>query len=86
MRKAWLVSAFTIVLGLLAASGWLIFNPTTAFAADGTARCGGATTVRCEAAATRCVCEDFVGCTSYFSDGSSSTTKCSNGDDEMLLY
>lgn len=79
MRKAWKLSALTLCLGLLAASGWALMNPVPAFAADGSARCGGTKVVTCEANATRCVCEDYKGCTSYFSDNTTKETKCSDG-------
>lgn len=81
MRKAWLASAATVLLGLLATSGWLLFNPAAARAADGKARCGGTSTVSCDAAATRCVCEDYQGCTSYFANGTSKETKCGGGEE-----
>lgn len=79
MRKAWLASAATVFLGLLLTSAWLLLNPASAYAADGSARCGGTKVVHCEAAATRCVCEDYVGCTSYFANGSTKETKCDGG-------
>ncbi|HEY9282279.1 MAG TPA: hypothetical protein VIP46_02390 [Pyrinomonadaceae bacterium] len=53
-------------------------TPTPALAADGSARCGGTKVVTCEANATRCVCEDYRGCTSYFSDNTTKETKCSD--------
>lgn len=84
MRKAWLASAAAVLLGPLATSGWLLFNPSTALAADGKARCGGTSIVTCEPGATRCVCEDYVGCTSYFSNGTSKETKCGGGDEPIL--
>ena len=79
MRKAWKLSALSLCLGLLAASGWVVMNPVSALAADGTANCGGFKTVSCSAGATRCSCEDYVGCTSYFADGTSKQTKCTEG-------
>lgn len=80
MKKAWLASVFSVCLGLVLASAWLVFNPTSALAAEGTANCGGYTRVRCATGAVRCVCEDGVGCTSYFADGTKSEAKCKDAD------
>ena len=76
MKKAFLASVFSICLGLIGTSAYLLLSPTTAFAAEGTAKCGGLTSVRCADGAVRCVCEDGRGCTSYFADGSKSEALC----------
>lgn len=76
--KTWKLSALSLCLGLLAASAWVLVNPVPARAAEGSARCGGTKVVTCEAGATKCVCEDYKGCTSYFSNNTSKETKCSD--------
>ena len=76
MKKAWKVYALAACLSLSAAGAWLALNPAAVLAAEGTADCGGFTKVRCATGAVRCVCQDGVGCTSYFADGSSSEAKC----------
>lgn len=76
MKKAFLASMFSVCLGLLAVSAWLLFSPSAVFAAEGTAKCGSITSVRCADGAVRCVCEDGKGCTSYFADGTWSEAKC----------
>lgn len=80
MKRVLLASIFSMCLGLLAASAWLLFNPVSAFAADGKANCGGFKTVSCSSGAVRCVCEDYVGCTSTFADGSQSVASCKSDD------
>jgi hypothetical protein len=80
MKKACLTFLSSICLCLLVASAWIVFNPTPALAAEGTANCGGFTRVRCADGATRCVCEDGVGCTSYFANGSSSQALCKDAN------
>lgn len=80
MKKAFLASVFSACLGLIGASAWLLLSPATAFAAEGTARCGGFTSVRCADGAVRCVCEEGVGCTSYFADGTKSEALCKDAD------
>jgi len=76
MRKTWKMYALVACLSLSAASAWLILSPVPAFAAEGTAECGGYTRVKCAESATRCVCQDGIGCTSYFADGTTSVAKC----------
>ena len=76
MKQVFLASVFSLCLVLIAASAYLLLSPTTAFAAEGTAKCGGLTSVRCADGAIRCVCEDGVGCTSYFANGSKSEASC----------
>jgi hypothetical protein len=78
MKKAWKVYALTACLGLSVVSTWLVLSPIPVLAAEGTADCGGFTKVRCATNAVRCVCQDGVGCTSYFADGSTSEAKCKN--------
>ena len=76
MGKAWLAAVYALCLGAAAASGWLLFNPPVVSAAGGTATCAGGTVARCSEGATRCVCVDYSGCTSYFADGTKSEDKC----------
>jgi hypothetical protein len=85
MRKAWKLSALSLCLSLLAASAWVVLNPVSAFAADGKASCGGFTSVRCADGAVRCVCEDYVGCTSHFANGTTSEAKCKDGNGFVMM-
>ena len=85
MKKLWFGCALSLCLCLLLLSGWLLINPTTAQAADGTAKCPGGSTVSCEPGADRCRCEDYKGCTSYWDDGTKKETKCSSSE-ELYLY
>lgn len=73
MRK---ISALAAGLSLSLASALLILSLAPVLAADGTANCGGFTKVKYAASATRCVCQDGVGCISYFADGTTSEATC----------
>jgi hypothetical protein len=80
MRKMWKIYALAAGLMLSLASALLVLSPVPVLAADGTANCGGFTRVRCAASAVRCVCQDGVGCTSYFADGTTSEATCKDAN------
>lgn len=82
MKRALVASAFSLCLGLLIVSAWLVIYPITAFAADGKANCGGGWSVLCpgNGTAVKCDCVDGSGCTATFADGSKRTVNCSDFD------
>lgn len=61
MKRTWTISALSLCLCLLAATSWALLNPTTAYAATGSADCGNGYVIYCKA--EDCECEDGVGCT-----------------------
>lgn len=84
MRKTWKVYSLSACLSMLVVSAWVVFSPVPALAAEGTANCGGFTRVRCADGAVRCVCQDGIGCTSYFADGTTSEAKCKDADKDPI--
>jgi len=61
MKKAAALSSFTLCVGLLGATGWLLVTPITAHAAECSADCGIGGTVSCSGSGA-CVAQDGWGC------------------------
>lgn len=70
--------ASALCLSVVTATAYLLLTPVTAYAATGTAKCGGGWSVVCpgNGTATRCDCTDYSGCTATFADGSTRTNSC----------
>lgn len=77
MRKVLLAPLYTLCLGLVVASAYLLATPV-AKAATGTAKCPGGWAVVCpgNGTASDCDCLDNRGCTATFADGSTRQNNC----------
>lgn len=77
MKRAWMVSAFTICVGLIGATSYILLTPTSAFAATGEATCPNGQVVTC--AAYLCACTDGFGCVAQDKEGRQTLKPCPTG-------
>jgi len=88
MKRMLWGSAFSMFVCLLVLSAWLVISPHTSSAASGSADCGGGQKVHCCLSCenvTKCDCQDGVGCTATYTNGTTSQKRCDSFGNGIVI-